>query len=271
MLPTKELVSINTSGDLALINLGGTDPKNKVVTQEALDAHTIPLPPADQAKIDLIHGSTAINFDEIILDGDRATTSDIDDPNAVPATLERFISIAGLRHAFTQFGNVVRETYELVGNNPTMKMKVLDGGHAAQMQVMYKHRSVASMEWFQSTQSFLFSLSDKDTGTLKAQFEIKPDGHAYIGFKQVATLGDLDRPTVVSAYTNTPTKAELITAAKLTPHYTNDVAFWGADHDFYVRDDPQTKMLLVKYRGTAANTSESTAGNMFFEKLSKAN
>ena len=80
----------------------------------------------------------------------------------------------------------------------------------------------------------------------------------------------LDRPTVVSAYTATPTAAELIAAAKLLPHYANTVAFWGADHDFYVRDDPQTKMLLVKYRGVATNTDETKAGNFFFEKLALA-
>jgi len=73
------------------------------------------------AKVALIDGTTGINFDEIILDGDRATTSDIDDPNAVPATLERFISIAGLRHALTQFGAL----YEKILGKPTKDDQIL--------------------------------------------------------------------------------------------------------------------------------------------------
>ena len=84
------------------------------------------------------------------------------------------------------------------------------------------------------------------------------------------TPTNLDRPTVVSAYTATPTKAELITAAEKLPHYTNDVAFWGVEHDFYVKDDPQTKMLLVKYRGVSTNTDKTKSGLFFFEKLTKA-
>ena len=159
---------------------------------------------------------------------------------------------------------------EVVGSNPTVHLKPNAGSSAAQMQVIYNGHDVASMEWLKATQEFIFNLADKDTGVVKATFEIKTDGHSYIGGKQIATLGDLDRPTVVSAYTATPLKAELITAAKLVPHYTNTAAFWSTEHDFYVRDDPQTKMLLVKYRGIAANVSEATAGNFFFEKLTKA-
>jgi len=80
---------------------------------------------ADKDKLALIDGTTAINFDEVILDGDRATTSDIDDPNAVPATLERFISIAGLRHGLTQFGKVMATTYEHLLGNPTKDDQIL--------------------------------------------------------------------------------------------------------------------------------------------------
>jgi len=107
------------------------------------------------------------------------------------------------------------------------------------------------------------------TGGIFMQIE---DGHT-IRVKRGNTIIDmlkLDRPTVVSAYSATPTKAELITAAKLLPQYTNDADFWSGDHDFYVRDDPQTKMLLVKYRGVSTNVDEGSAGNFFFEKLSKA-
>ena len=165
-----------------------------------------------------------------------------------------------------------REQYTLVGNNPTMKMEIEAAGTAAQMQVIDKAtgHNVASMQYDKVTKSFSFILSDPASGVQKAFFQIKQDGNAYVDGKKIILEGELERPTVVSAYTNTPTKAELITAAKLLPHYTNDAAFWSAGHDFYVRDDPQTKMLLVKYRGTPANVDEATAGNFFFEKITKA-
>jgi len=164
----------------------------------------------------------------------------------------------------------VPQHVEVAGLNPTVHLKPNSASSASQMQVIYNGHDVASMEWLKATQEFIFNLADKDTGVVKATFEIKQDGHAYIGSKQIATLGDLDRPTIVSAYTATPLKTELITASKLLPHYTNDATFWAAEHDFYIRDDPQTKMLLVKYRGIATNVSEATAGNFFFEKLTKA-
>ena len=172
---------------------GGIDPADKakldfIAITKAADIDAM------GAKTALIDGTTGINFDEVILDGDRATTSDIDDPNAVPATLERFISIAGLRHALTQFGNVVKESVTLKGVNPNVKMKVIDGGHSAQMQVIDDKtgHGVASMEWLKATQEFVFTLSDAISGVVKASFEIKPDGHAYIGAKQVATLDDIN-------------------------------------------------------------------------------
>ena len=101
------------------------------------------LDPADKTKLDfltvtkaadidaigmktgLIDGTTGINFDEVILDGDRATVSDIDDPNAVPATLERFVSIAGLRHGLAQFGKIMGTTYEHLLGNPIKDDQIL--------------------------------------------------------------------------------------------------------------------------------------------------
>ena len=83
------------------------------------------LPQAGRDKVALIDGTTAVNFDEIILDGDRATVSDIDDPNAAPATLERFVSIAGLRHGLTQFGKVMGTTYEHLLGKPTKDDQIL--------------------------------------------------------------------------------------------------------------------------------------------------
>jgi hypothetical protein len=87
-------------------------------------------------------------------------------------------------------------------------------------------------------------------------------------------MDKLERPAVVSPYTATPTKAELSDAFKLLPAYvagdaTTKAEFWKGSHDFYVKDDPQTKMLLVKYRG-GSNSTEAASGNFFFEKLTLA-
>jgi hypothetical protein len=182
----------------------------------------------------------------------------------------------------------IRDSFDLIlapqeiavmkGNNPVMKMEIEAAGSAAQMQVidLDAGHQTAIMEYDKTTKSFSFSLFDPNTGVAKATFQVKQDGKAYIGGVEIATvtalltLQDLDRPTVVSAYTATPTKAELVTAAKLLSYYSNDAAFWSAGHDFYVRDNPQTKMLLVKYRGVAANVDEATAGNFFFEKITLA-
>ncbi len=49
-----------------------------------------------------------------------------------------------------------------------------------------------------------------------------------------------------------------------------DVGFWGAEHDFYISNAAKDKMILIKYRGVSTNTSETTAGSFFFEKLTKA-
>ena len=200
MAQTEELAVALKEQDILAVLDTIIDPK--VLPQAGKDKvdHLNVTKPADLDamgdKVALIDGTTGINFDEIILDGDRATVSDIDDPNAAPTTLERFISIAGLRHSLDRFKTYMetpRETYALIGNNPTMKMEVEDAGHNAQMQVLDKKtgHAVASMEWIKSTQEFSFALFDNLTGVVKATFEIKPDGKAYIGTKQVATLDDV--------------------------------------------------------------------------------
>ena len=165
-----------------------------------------------------------------------------------------------------------KEIGKLKGNNPSMKMEMEAAGHSAQMQVIDLDTGypVATMEYLKATKEFMFVLSDPNTGVAKAELEIKQDGHAYMGGKRLIVEGELERPAVVSPYTATPTKAELIDAAKLLPHYINDATFWGKDHDFYVRDNPQTKMVLVKYRPEPTSVDESTAGLFFFEKLTKA-
>lgn len=93
--------------------------------------------------------------------------------------------------------NAPRETYTLQGNNPTMKMSVKAPGIAAQMQVVddQTYHTVASMEWLKTTQEFIFTLMDRITGTAKAIFEVKSDGHAYIGGKKIANEDDFGNYT----------------------------------------------------------------------------
>jgi len=82
-----------------------------------------------------------------------------------------------------------REAYTLKGHNPTMKMEIEPAGQSAQMQVidLTSGHPVASMEYFKTTKEFIFSLSDPGSGVIKAQFEIKQDGKAYIGSHAIAT------------------------------------------------------------------------------------
>ena len=91
------------------------------------------------------------------------------------------------------------------------------------------------------------------------------------GLRSIISAMSLERPTVVSPYTDAkPTKPEMIAAIKLLSHFSDNATFWGGEHDFYVKDNPQTKMLLVKYRGIAANTNTATAGDFFVEKMTLA-
>ena len=73
------------------------------------------------------------------------------------------------------------------------------------------------------------------------------------------------RPTVISAVSNNPTKAELITAFKLVPNMD-----WTHDHDFYVKDATGDKLLLVKYRSNGAISELSPEYRLFYETLTLA-
>ena len=83
-----------------------------------------------------------------------------------------------------------REAYSLIGANPIMKMDIEAGGHSAQMQVIDKEtgHQVATMEYYKDSGEFTFNLFDKNSGVVKTSFEIKPDGKAYIGGKELATI-----------------------------------------------------------------------------------
>jgi len=71
-------------------------------------------------------------------------------------------------------------------------MHVSAAGTAAQMEVIDDETGhlVATMEWYKAAQEFSFNLFDRTTGVVKAEFEIKPDGNAYIGGEKVMTAPD---------------------------------------------------------------------------------
>ena len=159
------------------------------------NANTEPFTTAEKARLGQLDGKLAINLDECILEGDRATTGDLTDPHPSAEELQRFVDNAGLRHIL-QAMNAPREIYALIGQNPVMKMELETGGRSAQMQVIDKEagHAVASMEWLKTTQEFVFTLYNKDSGVVKATFEIKPDGKAYVGGKEIVTVDAITTP-----------------------------------------------------------------------------
>jgi hypothetical protein len=84
-----------------------------------------------------------------------------------------------------------RKMDELDADNPTIPMHVSAAGTAAQMEVIDDETGhlVATMEWYKATQEFAFNLFDRTTGVLKAEFEIKPTGKAYLGGKEILVEG----------------------------------------------------------------------------------
>ena len=99
------------------------------------------------------------------------------------------------------------------------------------------------------------------------------NGNGPTASRDVANKGYVDGEiekglcTVVAPYSNTPTKAELVNAIQDLPYYENDAMFWGAEHDFYLKDVPDNKLLLVKYHPNGINIDPGTAGDFFFEKM----
>ena len=110
-----------------------------------------------------------------------------------------------LRDAFikinTAIGEVDKRMPLLDPDNPTLTMHVSTAGTAAQMDVVDDETGhlVATMEWYKAAQEFTFNLFDRTTGVLKAEFEIKPDGNAYIGGEKIMTT-----PERASMRLNTP-------------------------------------------------------------------
>jgi len=108
---------------------------------------------------------------------------------------------------------------DLTAANPTFKMGVTTGGIAAQMQVVDKEtsRAVATMEWLKSSQTFNFTLNDRNTGLLKNSFELKQDGTAYVNNKQIITAdSDLTSYDFVKVSGQSITQDTFKQVAKLT-------------------------------------------------------
>ena len=119
------------------------------------NANTNAFTDTDKGKTQLISGNTPLNFDNVILDRDRASTTDIDDLHASPTTLLKFISLAGLRHAISLLGSVFIKkdgTSEMIaGYTPNTDQKVATkayvdnaGGTGGLFQFDYKVETSAS-------------------------------------------------------------------------------------------------------------------------------
>ena len=142
-------------------------------------------------------GNTLMSTKDVELETKQVVNAD----PTLSAKDNRLMSIASVIDQMAKFAVHLKDVYipVLDKDNPTLKMDVSDTGRAAQMQVTHKTRAVASMEWFKDTQQFVFSLFDKTSGVVKATFEIKPDGKAYVGAKQVAVLDDITTPAAPTA------------------------------------------------------------------------
>jgi len=126
---------------------------------------------------------------------------------------------------------VAYEQYELMGDNPTMKMSVKPGGIAAQMAVhdVETNRLVANMEWLKTTQSFSLNLLDRITGVIKNSMVINHNGTATLLGKEILTEGNRtydfiktgkpDGQSIVISSTSYQPIAMLITQARKAGTY----------------------------------------------------
>jgi len=174
-------------------------------------------------------------------------------------------------------GSVKVEQELIVGDRSGEAQLTLDAKDATASHVVFERKGVAK-----SSIGVIAASNDELIIEQRAPADIRfilPANQSLVAkvggkWHQVAFMDDLERPEVISPYTATPTVDELVTAFKVLPAYVAaDVAgkeeFWKGSHDFYVQDHPQTKMLLVKYRGLSTST-EALHGNFFFEKLTLA-
>ena len=87
----------------------------------------------------------------------------------------------------------------LKGHVPAIVLDVENGGVASTLETTYNNgtttHAVSTIQWVKASQEADWTLSDKDTGVIKAMFQMKPNGTFHIGNgmtqHQVATLDDL--------------------------------------------------------------------------------
>jgi len=169
-----------------------------------------------------------------------------------------------------------KNDYSLKGINPTMKMEIEDAGHAAQMQVidLSTGHAVASMEYLKDTNEFVFSLSDPATGTSKAEFEIKPDGKAYIGGAEVSVVTTNDEEgdePVFNDVAEMPVAVTRITRSECMKGFRILELDWQRDTVYFIKDNSgdEKYLYLIKYRALGA-VDQDTAGAFWVERLTEA-
>jgi len=182
-----QLLADNTKGDISAADVREIDTMTSQDLQSTEDNTQVALNRIGALGLDA-SGTNLMTTKEIELQGTQVVP--VDPAHALAD--KRLMSIGNVFKAFKDYGATLANKYMplLDKDNPTMMLHVSPAGHAAQMQVLNNGHTVASMEWEKGTQEFFFSLSDKDSGVLKAQFEIKPDGHAYIGGQRITTTED---------------------------------------------------------------------------------
>ena len=172
---------------------------------------------------------------------------------------------AKINTALQKDGSVVAKDHLVIGDRSGEAQLTMDAKAGASSHVVFKRAGVAlgSVGAIASTNSELM-IEQRSAADIRFILPAGQTISAKIGTEWYDMM-ELARPTVVAAYTATPTIVELVKAIKIVPHFSD----WESDMDFYIRDNPQTKMLLVKYRGITGNT-EAAPGLFFFEKLTKA-
>ena len=167
--------------------------------------------------------------------------------------------------ALQKDGSVVAEANLIIGDRSAEAQLTLDAKVATASHVVFKRAGVPkSSIGVIATANEELIIEQRVNADIRFILPVGQTIAAKIGTEWYDMM-ELARPTVVAAYTATPTIVELVKAIKIVPHFSD----WEADMDFYIRDNPQTKMLLVKYRGITGNT-EAAPGLFFFEKLTKA-
>ncbi len=145
----------------------------------------------------------------------------------------------------------------LKGHNPVAILEVESGGIAGAFQ-MYDmvdpNHMVSSIQWVKATQETDWTLSDKDTGVIKAMFQMKPDGTFHIGNgmvqHQIAT--DTDLGEVINLLLGKIiTKADKTSLPTIYSGDTVPLDSLGKDLDWYHHYESGTTIVEEIIHGTS--------------------